>query len=98
MRILPTTSADCERGFSLLRRFKNELCSKLKTAFVSDMMSVKLNTSPFKYSDTVPFVESWFLKKARRVAYTRGQVPTNNEIETFVPDMEDLTEPVDAVC
>ena len=50
-----------------------------------------------KATDSVPFVKSWFQKKARRVTYTRGQVPKNSETEIFLLDMEVLAEPVDAV-
>lgn len=67
MMCLPTTTADCERGFSLMKRFKTALRSRLGIRFVSSMMAVKLNTADEEDFDPRPFVESWWEKKARRM-------------------------------
>ena len=90
MKIIPTSTADCERGFSMLKRFKSELRNRLKLKFVSDMMSVKLNTVPFKEVDTTPFVESWFNKKARRLNSSASGPHKSNSGDVYDTDDEIL--------
>jgi hypothetical protein len=67
MMCLPTTTSDCERGFSLMKRFKTALRSRLQIPFVSAMMSVKLNTPEEGEFDASANVLSWWNEKARRV-------------------------------
>ena len=67
MLVLPTNTADCERGFSLMKRFKTALRSKMKIPFISAMMAVKLNTAEEGEFNPEPFVKSWWAKKQRRL-------------------------------
>jgi hypothetical protein len=71
MMVMPTSTADCERSFSLMKRFKTELRSALKTRFISHLMTVKLNTPDYDQLDDAaldPYVKSWWSKKVRRIS------------------------------
>lgn len=101
LKSLPTSTSDCERGFSLMKRFKTELRSRLGTKFVSCMMSVKLNTESYGMDfDSTQFVESWCSKKNRRMncsgerrprtKKTNASEQSDNHYDLTLSDVEDF--------
>ena len=66
VRSIPTSTADCERGFSLMKRYKTDLRSSLSIRLISDTMTLKCNEEEYQLFDAGPFVESWWKKTSRR--------------------------------
>ena len=60
---LPASSAEAERGFSVMKRIKSDWRSRLKDDAVSILMMVKLASPDVKHFDPAPAVNVWLSKK-----------------------------------
>ena len=60
---LPASSAEAERGFSLMKIIKTDWRSRLTDDSVSDLMSIKLDSPEVKDFDPQPAIDVWLQKK-----------------------------------
>ncbi|XP_076441074.1 uncharacterized protein LOC143280324 [Babylonia areolata] len=56
---LPSHSADCERGFSLMKRVKTDWRSRLRSDTLTDLMVVKLQSPDVSDFDPLPSINHW---------------------------------------
>ena len=64
---LPSTSADCERGFSAMKRIKTEHRASLLPSSLDDLMMVNINAPPIAEFDPQRAIDDWIHKKERRI-------------------------------
>lgn len=64
---LPSTSADCERGFSAMKLIKTEHRSSLLPSTLDDLMMVHINAPAIANFDPQPSVNDWVHAKSRKV-------------------------------
>ena len=60
---LPASSAEAERGFSLMKIIKTDWRSRLTDDSVSDLMTIKFDSPDVKDFDPQPAIDVWLLKK-----------------------------------
>lgn len=63
--LLPST-ADCERGFSSMKRIKLENCASLKSTVLNALMMVSMEGPPLEAVDFSEMVDTWYKEKPRR--------------------------------
>lgn len=63
---LPSHSADCERGFSLMKRIKSDWRSSLNNDTLTDLMRIHLGTSAVEAFDPEPALRQWLASSERR--------------------------------
>ena len=64
---LPSTSADCERGFSAMKRIKTEQRSLLLPSTLNDLMMIHINSPSIPEFDPTASLNDWLSVKSRRV-------------------------------
>ncbi|XP_060601967.1 uncharacterized protein LOC132755178 [Ruditapes philippinarum] len=67
--LLPTTTADCERGFSCLKRVKTENRNCLSVKVLNYLLAVSLQGPPLESFNFEKAVKAWKDKKPRRQAH-----------------------------
>lgn len=60
---LPASSAEAERGFSLMKTIKTDWRSRLTDDSVSDLMTINLDSPEVKDFDPQPAIDVWLQKK-----------------------------------
>ena len=65
---LPSTSADCERGFSAMKHIKTEHRASLLPSALDELMMVYLNSPAIADFDPQPSINEWMKLKARRIS------------------------------
>ena len=68
---LPVHSADCERGFSHMKKVKSDWRSKLRDTTVSDCLTIILETPSI---DPAPALELWMDKDRKPDTAPRGHL------------------------
>jgi len=63
---LPSHSADCERGFSLMKRVKNDWRNRLRSDTLTDLMTVVLHSQDIEEFDPMPAVKHWLTSGSRQ--------------------------------
>ncbi|XP_070576192.1 zinc finger protein 862-like [Ptychodera flava] len=77
--ILPTNTADCERGFSRYNRIKTNSRARLKVSSVSYLMTLALETPPLRNIEDFNFGRSfqvWCSMKQRRIVSSNRNLPS----------------------
>ena len=59
IRSIPCSSAECERGFSLMNNIETDLRTTLLVLNISNLMFININGPPLHLIDFGPFVTSW---------------------------------------
>lgn len=62
LKIIPCSSSECERGFSVMNLIITPLRTKLLIKHVSSLMFIKLNGPPLQRWDAIPYVRTWLLR------------------------------------
>ena len=65
---LPSTSADCERGFSAMKHIKNEHRASLSSSALDDLMMVYINSPAIEDFNPQPSINEWLNSKSRRIS------------------------------
>lgn len=83
IKTLPCSTAECERGFSLLNLICNDLRSRLTIEHISYLMFVKLNGPPLHLWSPESYVKSWLIHH-RSADDTRSKtVKRDSSIQTI---------------
>ena len=62
---LPASSAQCERGFSAMKKNKTDYRNKLSAESLSDVMTIQLHSAKIPDFNPLPAVHHWFKSAAR---------------------------------
>lgn len=62
IKTLPVSTAECERGFSLMNIICSDLRSKLTTKNISNLMFINVNGPPLNIWNPTKYVGSWLLQ------------------------------------
>ncbi len=74
--LLPTNTASCERGFSLMNRIKSKDRAGLLTSFTTDLMTICTNGESIEEFDPQPTVNEWVTSvKTHRQPGVRKEKP-----------------------
>ncbi|CAG2186740.1 unnamed protein product [Mytilus edulis] len=65
--LLPTSTADCERGFSTLKRIKTELRNRLSNKITNCLVTISLEGEESTEIDISEAVQHWKTQKNRRI-------------------------------
>lgn len=57
---LPSSSSECERGFSLMKHIKTDFRNKMKCSTLSDLMRVHLHSDPIETFDPTDAISDWY--------------------------------------
>ncbi|KAL7397466.1 hypothetical protein ABVT39_022499 [Epinephelus coioides] len=70
---IPATTADCERGFSVMKQVKSDWCSRLKGETPSDLLKTQLCSSDIKDFDPSKAIDIWHADslRSRRPEFVR---------------------------
>lgn len=69
---LPSSSAECERGFSLIKNIKTDIRNSLKESSLCDFMVIQLESAPIESYDPMEAIHCWNKQP------TRGRRPFLN--------------------
>ena len=83
---LPSTSADCERGFSAMKQIKTEHRASLLPSALDDLMMVYINSPTIEDFDPQLSINEWMKSKARRVSKEDND---NSKVESESSDESD---------
>ena len=64
---ISSSTAECERGFSAMKRIKSSERSLLKLKTLDDLMMIHMNSKDCSLFDPVPGIETWMTKKQRYI-------------------------------
>lgn len=90
---LPSHSADCERGFSTMKKVKTDWRSSLKSDTLSDLMLVQLHSVDLDHFDPLPSINHWMTSGARK---RRPNYERNNEPGTSATKEESASDSSDS--
>ena len=65
--VLPISTADCERGFSTMKKIKTRLRSMISNVTLNHCMRIPMEGQPFDKFDFDTAVNSWSMLKNRRI-------------------------------
>lgn len=89
---LPVSTAECERGFSWLKRTKTDWRSSLNSRSLNDLMTISMVSPSISEFDPQAAIELWAnsSRRARRVTYGEGRVRKQRSsepvcVESFEP-------------
>lgn len=70
---IPSSSADCERGFSVMKLVKTDWRARLKAETLCDLLTVQLNSPDIMHFDPSNAIEVWHADSlcSRRPEFTR---------------------------
>lgn len=68
---IPATSAENERGFSLMKQIKNKFRTRLNNESLNDRMAISLLTDDVQNFNPTAYVHAWYAAKCRRLRDTR---------------------------
>lgn len=96
-RVLPVSTAICERGFSLLNNIKTDKRNSLSVETTDLLMRIKLHGPPIEHFNSSASIEMWWndcLRK-RKPEFTRGE-KSNKKRKTAFSEMAEAVEVGDA--
>ncbi|XP_032364193.1 zinc finger protein 862 [Etheostoma spectabile] len=78
---IPATTADCERGFSVMKQVKSDWRSRLKGETLSDLLKTQLCSPDIKDFDPTKAIEIWHADslRSRRPDFVRKHGPKETE-------------------
>ena len=84
-RIIPCSTAECERGFSHMNIIVSDTRSKLLVSHVSSLMFIKLHGPPLRSWNPTRYAKTW-LRKHRSAMDTQTRVASLNPSEDKTED------------
>jgi len=84
-RIIPCSTAECERGFSHTNIIVSDTRSKLLVSHVSSLMFIKLHGPPLRSWIPTRYAKTW-LRKHRSAMDTQTRVASMNPSEDKTED------------
>lgn len=81
LNILPTTTADCERGFSDMNLTITDLRARLTIENVSDLMFISINGPPVADFNPRPYVKIWLQDHRSASSAPRGKVTEHQKAD-----------------
>ena len=73
---IPASTADCERGFSAIKRIKSDWRASLATPTLSDLMCGLIESSSIEEYDPSKACGLWAEESVRKPSYSRAQSGT----------------------
>ena len=86
---LPASSAENERGFSLMKRIKTNFRSRIHSHTLSDLMTVHLLTSDVHSFDPRGVTEHWFHTQRRSRDHSESSTQKDSEEAIIEEEGED---------
>ena len=86
---LPASSAENERGFSLMKRIKTDIRASMTSETLSDLMSVHLLTPDVGDYDPTGAVHAWLTKSRRSRDHHSSKYDENEAPETLFDDEDE---------
>ena len=77
--LLPASSADCERGFSVTKLIKSDWRSKLHDKKVTDLMTVQLNSPEIPQFDPLSSIQRWLNTRKGRKSFSEQDPESGGE-------------------
>ena len=91
--LLPTNTASCERGFSLMNQIKSKGRAGLVTSFTTDLMTICTNGGSIEEFDPQPAVNEWTRSvKTHRRPGVRKEKPNKDHHLESESDLSDSSE------
>jgi hypothetical protein len=81
--VLPVTTADCERGFSVMNSLKTDLRASLKNEQLSRLMQIVINGPPVEGLDAHAAAIRWHQRKPRRTEYHAADSVSSQQVSTI---------------
>ena len=78
---IPASTAECERGFSAMKRVKSDWRCRLNTTTLSDLMFVMLEGSSIDMFNPSRACELWAEAAQRRPDYERSKTATKKQVQ-----------------
>lgn len=84
-KLIPCSSSECERGFSLMNQIITDLRSRILTKHVSSLMFIKHHGPNIKEWNVEPYVKTWMRRhRTADDTRTRRAKPLPDEINPYV--------------
>ncbi|MEE6465802.1 hypothetical protein FKM82_006702 [Ascaphus truei] len=64
--VLPTSTASCERGFSVMNSIKSKKRSKLQTSSLGDLLTISINGPPIDLFQPDCAIDNWYFSSKMR--------------------------------
>lgn len=80
LRVVPSSTAECERGFSAMNLICNDLRCRLSVPHMSALLFIKLEGPPLHQWNPSDYTRSW-LRKHRSAEDTRIRPTSNKDLE-----------------
>ncbi|MEE6467962.1 hypothetical protein FKM82_008120 [Ascaphus truei] len=64
--VLPTSTASCERGFSVMNSIKSQKMSKLQTSSLYDLLTISINGPPIDLFQPDCAIDNWYFSSKMR--------------------------------
>ena len=77
--LLPASSADCERGFSVTKLIKSDWRSKLHDKKVTNLMTVQLNSPEIPQFDPLSSIQRWLNTRKGRKSFSEQDPESDGE-------------------
>jgi len=82
IKTFPVSTADCERGFSLLNLICTEIRSKLTISNIANLMFLNMNGPPLNQWNLEVYVKSWLISQHRASDDTKTKILNTDEPNT----------------
>lgn len=79
VKTFPCSTAECERGFSVLHLICTDLRSTLSMTNISNLMLININGPPLHLWNPESYVKSWLVNQHKSADDTRSKVTKKNE-------------------
>ncbi|XP_022182073.1 E3 SUMO-protein ligase KIAA1586-like [Myzus persicae] len=79
IKTFPCSTADCERGFSLLNLICTDLRNKLTVSNIANLMFLNINGPPLNQWNPEEYVKSWLISQHRDADDTRTKILKTDE-------------------
>lgn len=89
--VIPSSTAEAERGFSLMQRIKTDHRSSLSSSTMTDLMMIKLCASELHSFDPVPSISMWYDSGKRRLTRRRSTMSKVAQAALSTPDRENAS-------
>ena len=93
--VIPVQTASLERGFSLMKRVKNDWRSRLLPTTVTQLISIKLNGPTLEAFSPCPAIGQWWKagrRQRRTSVFPHGPHKSQTTTSPSVSDSDDSTE------
>ena len=83
--VIPMSSADCERGFSALKRIKTRLRNRLSNRILNNLLMISIEGPELKDFDFEKAADVWGAQRNRRITVTNNLLnPCTSKSNTHI--------------